>query len=32
VGYEWLELGPYGYLPTDAAQLQDELSRRSGAP
>jgi inosose dehydratase len=28
VGYEWLELGPYGYLPTDAAQLQDELDRR----
>jgi inosose dehydratase len=28
VGYEWLELGPYGYLPTDPAQLTDELSRR----
>jgi inosose dehydratase len=28
VGYEWLELGPYGYLPTDAGQLQDELGRR----
>ena len=28
VGYQWLELGPYGYLPTDAAQLQDELGRR----
>jgi inosose dehydratase len=28
VGYEWLELGPYGYLPTDAKQLQDELDRR----
>lgn len=28
VGYEWLELGPYGYLPTDPAQLQDELGRR----
>jgi inosose dehydratase len=27
-GYEWLELGPYGYLPTDAGQLQDELGRR----
>ena len=28
VGYEWLELGPYGYLPTDPAQLSDELARR----
>ncbi len=28
VGYEWLELGPYGYLPTDPSQLQDELARR----
>jgi inosose dehydratase len=28
VGYEWLELGPYGYLPTDPAQLSDELERR----
>jgi inosose dehydratase len=28
VGYEWLELGPYGYLPTDPARLTDELSRR----
>jgi inosose dehydratase len=28
VGYEWLELGPYGYLPTDPAQLQDELDAR----
>ncbi|MGD9528841.1 TIM barrel protein [Pseudonocardia sp.] len=27
-GYEWIELGPYGYLPTDAAQLRDELDRR----
>ena len=25
VGYEWLELGPYGYLPTDPARLADEL-------
>ncbi|GAA1996743.1 TIM barrel protein [Nakamurella flavida] len=24
-GYEWIELGPYGYLPTDPAQLQDQL-------
>jgi inosose dehydratase len=28
VGYEWLELGPYGYLPTDPAQLGDELAGR----
>ncbi|GAA3343723.1 sugar phosphate isomerase/epimerase [Amorphoplanes nipponensis] len=27
-GYRWLELGPYGYLPTDPAQLRDELDRR----
>ncbi len=29
VGYEWLELGPYGYLPTDPARLGDELARRN---
>jgi inosose dehydratase len=28
VGYQWLELGPYGYLPTDPAQLTDELATR----
>jgi inosose dehydratase len=28
VGYEWLELGPYGYLPTNPAQLSEELGRR----
>ena len=28
VGYEWLELGPYGYLPTDPAQLTEELASR----
>ncbi|MBG0561449.1 TIM barrel protein [Actinoplanes aureus] len=28
VGYQWLELGPYGYLPTDPARLGDELARR----
>jgi inosose dehydratase len=28
VGYEWLELGPYGYVPTDPAQLGDELAGR----
>ena len=27
-GYQWIELGPYGYLPTDPARLQDELGRR----
>ncbi len=27
-GYEWLELGPYGYLPTDAATLRRELEGR----
>lgn len=27
-GYGWIELGPYGYLPTDAEQLRDELGRR----
>ncbi|HEX3790539.1 MAG TPA: TIM barrel protein [Pseudonocardiaceae bacterium] len=27
-GYSWVELGPYGYLPTDPAQLADELGRR----
>jgi inosose dehydratase len=27
-GYDWIELGPYGYLPTDAADLRRELDRR----
>jgi inosose dehydratase len=27
-GYEWIELGPYGYLPTDPARLRDEVDRR----
>ena len=27
-GYEWTELGPYGYLPTDVSQLRGELERR----
>ncbi|MEU8692736.1 sugar phosphate isomerase/epimerase [Streptomyces sp. NPDC048665] len=27
-GYEWIELGPYGYLPTDPARLRDEVARR----
>lgn len=28
-GYRWIELGPPGYLPTDATILQSELERRS---
>ena len=27
-GYTRIELGPYGYLPTDPARLEDELGRR----
>ncbi|SDQ21557.1 sugar phosphate isomerase/epimerase [Quadrisphaera sp. DSM 44207] len=27
-GYHWIELGPYGYLPTDPEQLRDELAKR----
>ena len=27
-GYHWLELGPYGYLPTDPSRLTDELAKR----
>lgn len=27
--YEWTELGPYGYLPTDLSVLQSELDRRN---
>lgn len=27
-GYAWMELGPFGYLPTDPAWLTDETSRR----
>ena len=27
-GYTWIELGPYGYLPTDPHRLQDELGSR----
>jgi inosose dehydratase len=27
-GYEWIELGPYGYLPTDPHRLGDELAKR----
>jgi inosose dehydratase len=27
-GYEWMELGPVGYLPTDPTRLQTELASR----
>jgi len=27
-GYEWIELGPYGYLPTDPTILRRELDQR----
>ncbi|WP_418957153.1 sugar phosphate isomerase/epimerase family protein [Streptomyces tritici] len=27
-GYAWIELGPYGYLPTDPARLTEETARR----
>ncbi|MEV6674635.1 sugar phosphate isomerase/epimerase [Streptomyces sp. NPDC051162] len=27
-GYAWIELGPYGYLPTAPARLRDETGRR----
>ncbi|MFC7305436.1 sugar phosphate isomerase/epimerase family protein [Streptomyces monticola] len=27
-GYEWIELGPYGYLPTDPELLSEETGRR----
>src|SRR5262249_12754922 len=27
-GYEWTELGPYGYLPTDPPTLSAELNKR----
>ena len=28
-GYEWIELGPFGYLPTDPHRLEDELGKRN---
>ncbi len=28
-GYEWTELGPYGYLPEDVSVLKDELRKRN---
>lgn len=27
-GYRWVELGPYGYCPTDPTVLEDELAKR----
>ncbi len=27
-GYEWIELGPYGYLPTDFPTLKTEIAGR----
>lgn len=27
-GYQWLELGPFGYLPTDPQRLADEVGAR----
>ncbi|CAM5718424.1 hypothetical protein SMICM304S_11064 [Streptomyces microflavus] len=27
-GYAWIDLGPYGYLPTDPARLKDETRSR----
>lgn len=27
-GYQWLEIGPYGYLPTDPKVLAEEVARR----
>jgi inosose dehydratase len=27
-GYKWIELGPFGYLPTDPHELEDELGQR----
>ena len=26
-GYDWIELGPYGYLPTDPTELSDQLEK-----
>ena len=28
-GYDWIELGPYGYLPTDLEVLRAELEKRN---
>jgi inosose dehydratase len=32
VGYAWIELGPYGYLPTDSTRLARELDGRGVKP
>jgi inosose dehydratase len=32
VGYAWIELGPYGYLPTDPTRLARELEGRGLTP
>ena len=31
-GYEWVEIGPYGYMPTDANRLRAELAQRGLKP
>ena len=28
-GYEWTELGPFGYMPTDPVELEAELKKRN---
>lgn len=28
-GYEWIELGPFGYLPTDPAKLSEQLEEHN---
>ncbi|AJT42674.1 sugar phosphate isomerase/epimerase family protein [Psychromicrobium lacuslunae] len=28
-GYRWIELGPYGYLPAEPAELAEELAQRN---
>ena len=28
-GYEWIELGPYGYLPKEFDRLRTELEKRN---
>ncbi len=28
-GFQWTELGPFGYLPTDTETVRSELARRS---
>ena len=31
-GFEWIEIGPYGYLPTDVPTLRAELDKRGLKP